>query len=175
MVSLAPRRCPISRPTAVGSVLELLPLTPRRPESRPDDPRGSDAVRVVPMRGFSFAVTSAPGRPSTCAPGRSRSNRGGRAARMDPGRPPAPILPALLVLLALSASGGGVGGKRLRFNGGSECWRLRLVRFFCTRWLTAKGGLSGCRVSSTDCARWSSLGWGPPYRSDAAISRALPR
>lgn len=27
-------------------------------------------------------------------------------------------------MLDLSVSGGGVGGKRLRFRGGSECWRL---------------------------------------------------
>lgn len=129
-VSLMPRRCP------VGS---------QYPGCRPTfwiySPRGccscrencllvSDAARVVPIRGLS-PIPEPVDRPLTLAPGRSKSKRGGRAARTEADLPAVvvgtgpPWLPfEELCVLDLSVSGGGVGGKRLRFNGGSECCRL---------------------------------------------------
>lgn len=92
-------------------------------------PRVSDAVRVGPIRGLSEPV--APCRPAMLAPGRSRSSRGGRAARTEADRPVPPrLVVEELLVLALSASGGGVGGNMLRFNGGSECCRLRPTKLF---------------------------------------------
>ena len=136
-------------------------------------PRVSDAVRVVPIRGFSALGL-------TLAPGRSRSKRGGRAARTEADRPPR--LPLDEFVLDLSVSGGGVGGNTLRFSGGSECWRVRMLRFFCTRLLAPYEMCSGDRSSS---ARWSIVGGvvrlESPYpvsmllRSAAAISLALPK
>lgn len=84
-------------------------------------PRGSDAVRVVPMRRFSVARTgSCPaGLRSRLAPVRSRSSRGGRAIRRDEERWWED--PATEPLLVERSSGGGVGGKTLRLRGGSDC------------------------------------------------------
>ena len=101
-----------------------------------DGPRGSDAVRVVPIRGFSVAGSA---RRSRLAPVRSRSRRGGRTPRRDEERLcPAEWLPDAEAVLTDRSSGGGVGGNTVRFRGGSDCWRVRLLRFWRTRLLAAK-------------------------------------
>lgn len=76
-------------------------------------------MRVVPIRGFSGEISAGRLLLLILAPGRSRSRRGGReAALSDVGRQ---RLPDELFVLALSASGGGVGGNRFLVIGGSEC------------------------------------------------------
>lgn len=111
-----------------------------KPRNCRDWARGSDAVRVVPMRGFSFSgggggadsCEPGPGRGSKPAPVRSKSSLGGRPVRRDDDRwcrDP---------LLADLSSGGGVGGNTLRLSGGSDCCRVRLLRFLCTKFEAAK-------------------------------------
>lgn len=70
---------------------------------------------MVPIRGFSGDV-STPFR--RVALEQSKLSRGGRAALSDGGRPR--LLDGLFVI-ALSGSGGGVGGNKMRFSGGSDC------------------------------------------------------
>lgn len=70
---------------------------------------------MVPMRGFSGDMSEPVRR---VALEQSRLSRGGRVTLRDTGRP---RLPDELFVLALSASGGGVGGNRLRLRGGSDC------------------------------------------------------
>ena len=91
-------------------------------------PRGSDAVRVVPIRGFSVdtwesgaAASGTLGRRSKEAPVRSRSKRSeGRALLRSEELRWWP-LPEGYPLLVERSSGGGVGGNTLRVNGGSDC------------------------------------------------------
>lgn len=98
-------------------------------------------MRVVPIRGLAAAMagglSSLIVRPFDPAPGRSRLSRGGRIARTEAVRPVDPkllalvdespllrLLPPLLLapaVLAFSESGGGVGGSKFRFSGGSNC------------------------------------------------------
>lgn len=143
---------------------------------REDGPRGSEAVRVVPIRGFSVDDCSGgQGRRSRLAPARSRSRRGGRTFRRDDVRWWPDADPDPDAVLTDRSSGGGVGGNTLRFRGGSDCWRVRLLRFWRTRWDAAKETPSRpwrASLSTGIGFHWWSDDW---LRSDAATNRALPR
>lgn len=103
-------------------LLRLLSWYPRMLFCREDGPRGSEAVRVVPIRGFSVDVCSCgQGRRSRLAPVRSRSRRGGRTFRRDDVRWCPDADPDPEAVLTDRSSGGGVGGNTLRFRGGSDC------------------------------------------------------
>lgn len=85
-----------------------------------EGPRGSEAVLVVPIRGFSVRGGCVAGCCSRLAPVRSRSNRGGLALRREDDRVcEGPWVVELLIVER--SSGGGVGGNTLRLRGGSEC------------------------------------------------------
>jgi hypothetical protein len=80
-----------------------------------------------------------------------------------PGRP---RLPDELLVLALLASGGGVGGNMLRFSGGSECCRV-LAAAAC---FWPASGVSYEKLGL--CSRWLA---GAVLLSADAITFALPR
>lgn len=133
---------------------------------RDASPRGSDVVRLVPIRGFSGGRGGAgsckpgPGRGSRLAPVRSKSSFGGRPERTDDDRW---CKDPLLIDLS---SGGGVGGNTLRFSGGSDCCRVRLLRFLRTKLVAAKEMPSrswSAVLSITIGLHWFSAPW---LRSD---------
>lgn len=163
MVSLRFRLCPpISRD-------QPRPASWPKPRifcCRDGGPRGSEAVRVVPMRGFSggcggrASCEPGPARGSILAPVRSKSSFGGRPVRSDDDRWCRDPL-----LFDLS-SGGGVGGNTLRFSGGSDCCRVRLLKFLWTRFVAAKetpSRSSSAALSMTIGLHWFSALW---LRSD---------
>ena len=130
-MSLKFRRCPpVSRENVrLGSWPK-----PRIFWWRVDRPRGSEAVRVVPIRGFSVRGGCVADCCSRLAPVRSRSSRGGLALRSEDDRVcegPWAVEP----LLTERSSGGGVGGNTFRLRGGSECCRVRLVMPLWTRFV----------------------------------------
>lgn len=83
-------------------------------------PRGSDAVRVVPIRGFSctgFCVRESRLALRSSGVGRDNDNRREFERRGVEDED----FPDASVVLADFASGGGVGGNTLRLSGGSDC------------------------------------------------------
>lgn len=119
-------------------------------------------MRVVPIRGFS-GDASTPFR--RVALEQSRLSRGGRGALRDAGRPK---LPDELFVLALSGSGGGVGGNKMRLRGGSDCCRL-LVELF---WTGFVGGYESVNP------RWGAVGvllLSEPEEEKVAMIFAFPR
>lgn len=118
-MSLRFRRCPCPPDSwsqgRLGSWLK-----PRMFWCRVEGPRGSDAVLVVPIRGFSVVGGCVVGWRSRLAPVVSRFSRGGLALRRDADRVCEGPWPVELLLVERS-SGGGVGGNMLRLRGGSDC------------------------------------------------------
>jgi hypothetical protein len=156
LVSLRFRLCP---PASRGQPRLWSWPKPRIFCCRDAGPRGSEAVRMVPMRGFSGGGGGAgscepgPARGSRLAPVRSKSSFGGRPVRRDDDRW---CKDPLLVDLS---SGGGVGGKTLRFSGGSECCRVRLLKFLWTKFVAAKempSRSSSAALSMTIGLHWCS-------------------
>lgn len=95
---------------------------------REEGPRGSDAVRVVPMRGFSWVIAS-----RLRGSGR-RGLEGGALVKGDVrarerGLLGGEVEAAMNAGRIGSFSGGGVGGNMLRWTGGSDCCLDLLYRF----------------------------------------------